>query len=81
MYRIDSILHILVVVMLGVTAIFAGPETTMNLSTGIGDIALTGPAAKFAAGVGIWFLIVGFYEYVTVVGDELWRGIKYLLNK
>lgn len=81
MYRINSILHILVVVMLGVTAIFAGPETTMNLSTGIVDIALSGPAAKFTAGVGIWFLIVGFYEYVTVVGDELWRGIKYLLNK
>lgn len=81
MYRIDGILHMIVVVMLGIISVLGGEGATLNLSTTFGEIALTNSAAKFAVGVGIWFMLVGFYEYVTVVGEELWEGIKALRKK
>lgn len=81
MYRIDSILHLTVVVMLGIIAVLGGEGATLNMSTAFGEIALTNSAAKFAVGVGIWFILVGFYEYVTVVGEDMHQGLKALFTK
>lgn len=81
MYRIDSILHLTVVIILGIISVLGGEGATLNLSTTFGEIALTNSAAKFAVGVGIWFMLVGFYEYVTVVGEDMYQGIKALMKK
>ena len=81
MYRINSILHLTVVMVIGIVALFTGEGATLSASTIFGDFALTDRAAKFAAGVIAWFAIVGFYEYVTVVGEDMWQGLKALIKK
>ena len=81
MYRINSILHLTMVGMIGIVALFTGEGATLSASTVFGDFAFTDRAAKFAAGVITWFTVVGFYEYVTVVGEDMYQGLKALIKK